>query len=143
MSKFLQTGGKIYTIERDSKMIEKAKENIQKANLEDTIIIYEGEAQKILPQIKEQFDLVFIDAGKGHYLEFLEACMGMIKNNGLIISDNILFKGMVATDDLVVKKHKTIVNRMREYLKYICNHKQLDTSLIPIGDGVALSYKRS
>ncbi len=143
MSKFLQTGGKIYTIERDSKMIEKAKENIQKANLEDTIIIYEGEAQKILPQIKEQFDLVFIDAGKGHYLEFLEACMGMIKNNGLIISDNILFKGMVATDDIVVKKHKTIVDRMWEYLKYICNHKQLDTSLIPIGDGVALSYKRS
>lgn len=143
MSNFLQKDGKITTIERYSKMIEEAKKNIEKAGLEDTISILEGEAEEILPTLNEEYDLVFIDAAKGQYLEFLNICMKLLRPGGLLISDNILYKGMIATDNLVIRRKKTIVKRMRDYLKYICNHEQLETSIIPIGDGVALSFKRS
>ena len=67
--------------------------------------------------------------------------MNLLNSGGIFVSDNILYKGMIATDKLVVRRKKTIVNRMREYLRYICNHPQLDTSIIPIGDGLAISYK--
>ena len=143
MSGFLHSGGKIITIERYPKMIEEAKKNIEKAGLEDTISILEGDAEEILPTLNEEYDLVFIDAAKGQYLEFLNSCMKLLRPGGLLISDNILYKGMIASDSLVVRRKKTIVKRMRDYLKYICNHEQLETSIIPVGDGVALSYKRS
>lgn len=143
MSNFLQKDGKITTIERYSKMIEEAKKNIERAGLKDTISILEGEAEEILPTLNEEYDLVFIDAAKGQYLEFLNICMKLLRPGGLLISDNILYKGMIATDNLVIRRKKTIVKRMRDYLKYICNHEQLETSIIPIGDGVALSFKRS
>lgn len=141
MSGFLQDGGKITTIERYSKMIEEAKKNIEKAGLENTISILEGEAESILPTLNEEFDLIFLDAAKGQYLEFLNRCMKLLRPGGLLISDNILYKGMIAADNLVVRRKKTIVKRMRDYLRYICSHEQLETSIIPIGDGVALSYK--
>lgn len=143
MSEFLRDGGEITTIERYTKMIELAKKNIDKAGLSKAINILEGNAEEILPALKGEYDLIFIDAAKGQYLEFLNHCMRLLRVGGIIISDNVLYKGMIASDQMVVRRKKTIVKRMREYLKIICNHEQLYTSIIPIGDGVALSYKRS
>lgn len=143
MAGFLKDGGKIISIERHPKMVEQAKSNIKKAGLENSITVLEGEAQEILPKLTEKFDLIFIDASKGHYLEFFNYCIDLLNDNGVLISDNVLYKGMVASDDLVERRKKTIVKRMREYLNHICNHEQLDTSIIPIGDGIALSIKRS
>ena len=143
---FASTIGKdceIITVERNEKMIEKAKENIKLAGFENNITILEGDAQELLSQVEGEFDMIFLDAAKGQYKLFYDMVIDKLKVDGLLISDNILYKGMVAHDDFVIRRKKTIVKRMRTYLDYICNCGYLDTSLIPIGDGVALSYKQN
>lgn len=132
----------IITVERNPEMISLAKENIKKANLCDRIKILEGDAEEILKNIEGEFDVIFLDAAKGQYKLFYDMVIDNLKVGGLLISDNILYKGMVAHDSFVVKRKKTIVKRMRSYLDYICSCENLDTSIIPIGDGVALSYKK-
>lgn len=138
----LAPGGRIDTIERQEEMIIKARENIKKAGLENTISIIAGDAEEVLRCLDKQYDMVFLDAAKGQYPEFLPECLRMLKNGGLLVSDNVLYKGMVASDELVVRRKKTIVNRMRTYLDSLCEDTILDTSILPVGDGVALSYKR-
>lgn len=133
----------IITVERNEKMIEKAKENIKLAGLENNITILEGDAQEKLKEVDGEFDMIFLDAAKGQYQLFYDMVIDKLKVDGLLISDNILYKGMVAHDDFVIRRKKTIVKRMRSYLDYICTCNYLDTSLIPIGDGVALSYKKA
>lgn len=134
--------GYITTIERNEERVKQAKLNIKRANLDDKIQIIQGDAQQVLEFLDEKYDLIFLDGAKGHYKEMLEKSIDLLKVQGLLIADNVLFKGMVANNDLVVRRKKTIVNRMRDYLEYICNHPKLETSIIPIGDGVAISYKR-
>lgn len=132
----------IITVERNEEMIKKAKENVKKAGFEENIKILEGNAEEILQNIEGEFDMIFLDAAKGQYKLFYDMIIDNLKTDGLLISDNILYKGMVAHDDFVVRRKKTIVKRMRNYLDYICKCDYLDTSLIPIGDGLALSYKK-
>lgn len=134
--------GHVTTIERNEQMIDIAKENIKKNNLEDQIKIIQDDAQEVLKYLDGEFDIIFLDGAKGQYNDFLDNCLRLLKVGGIIISDNILFKGMVATDELVIRRKRTIVNRMRQYLDYISHHPQLDTTIIPIGDGVAISYKK-
>ncbi|MDF2523635.1 MAG: putative O-methyltransferase [Clostridiales bacterium] len=141
-STFLQPGGVIDTIERYDLMIERAQGNIKRAGLEDTIHIIAGDAVEVLKCLDKRYDMVFLDAAKGQYPEFLPECLRMLNKGGLLISDNVLYKGMIANDDLVVRRKKTIVKRMRDYLDSICSNDELETSIIPIGDGVALSYRR-
>lgn len=131
----------IITVERNEKMIEKAKENIKLAGFEENITILEGDAEELLKTVDGKFDMIFLDAAKGQYQLFYDMVIDNLKVDGLLISDNILYKGMVAHDDFVIRRKKTIVKRMRNYLDYISNCDYLDTSLIPIGDGVAISYK--
>ncbi len=132
--------GVITTIERRDDMIEIAKENVHKSGYEGRIHILRGEAQEILPQVNDNFDMIFLDAAKSKYMDFFPYCIKNLNAGGLIVSDNVLYKGMIANDELVVRRKKTIVRRMREYLDYICNSSQFDSSIIPIGDGVALTY---
>lgn len=133
--------GHITTIERNKKMVPLAKRNIEKAGKTQNIHLIEGDAALVLKQLKDKYDLIFFDGAKGHYKYFLNESIGLLNSGGILVSDNILYKGMIATDELVVRRQRTIVNRMREYLPYICNHPQLVTSIIPIGDGLAISYK--
>lgn len=133
----------IITTERNPVMLEKAQENIKKAGLEDKIKILVGDAQETLKDVEGEFDMIFIDAAKGQYKMFFDMVIDKLKVDGLVVSDNILYKGMIASDDLVVRRKKTIVKRMRDYLDYICQSDYLDSSIIPIGDGVALSYKKA
>ncbi len=142
LSEILEPGGKIDTIERYELMVERAKNNIKKAKLEDVINIITGDALEVLKCLNKQYDIVFLDAAKGQYPEFLPECLRLLSPSGLLISDNILYKGMIATDDLVVRRKKTIVKRLRNYLDILCSSVDLETSIIPIGDGVALSYKK-
>ena len=132
----------IITIERNEKMIEQAKMNIKRAGFEKNITILEGDAEEMLKTVEGPFDMIFMDAAKGQYQLFYDMVIDKLKIDGLLISDNILYKGMIAHDDFVVRRKRTIVKRMRGYLDYICNCDYLDSSLIPIGDGVALSYKK-
>lgn len=134
--------GKVVTIEINEDMRQIAAENIKLAGYGDTIEIVAGDASDVVKDIDGQFDLIFLDGAKGHYIHLLEACLSLLKPGGLLISDNVLFRGMIACDDLVKRRKITIVKRMRKYLEAISTHPQLDTSIVPIGDGLAISYKR-
>ncbi|PRR81646.1 O-methyltransferase [Clostridium vincentii] len=136
------TNPEILTIERDTKMIELAKVNISKFGLQEKIKIEEGDCLEILESLKDSFDLVFIDAGKGHYNHFLPHCLRLLSQDGIIIADNVLFRGMVASNELVKRRKITIVKRMRTYLDLVSNDETLITSVIPMGDGIALTKRR-
>ncbi len=132
---------KITTIERREDMIELARENIKKAKLDHRIEVINGDAEEVLGDIEGEYDLIFLDAAKGQYISFFDKAKKVLAKEGLIISDNVLFKGMVASDELVIRRKKTIVKRLRTYLEYINNIDGYISSLIPIGDGVALTYR--
>lgn len=133
----------IVTIERDEKMVELAKINFDRFNLKDKIKIEEGDCLEILKKMTEPFDLIFMDAGKGHYNHFLPHCLRLLKDEGIIIADNVLFRGMVASNELVKRRKITIVKRMRTYLDMVSNDEDLITSVIPMGDGIAVTKRRS
>lgn len=132
----------IVTIERDEKMIELAKINLKRFNLQDKIKIEEGDCLEILEKLQEPFDLIFMDAGKGHYNHFLPHCLRLLKEDGIIIADNVLFRGMVASKELVKRRKITIVKRMRTYLEMVSSDENLITSVIPMGDGIAVTKRR-
>lgn len=132
----------IITIERDEKMVELAKINLKKYNLEEKIIIKQGDCLEVLEALDEKFDIIFMDAGKGHYNHFLPHCLRLLKDDGIIIADNVLFRGMVASDDLVKRRKITIVKRMRKYLDMVSQDDSLITSVIPMGDGIAVTKRR-
>lgn len=142
MAGFLHPQGRIDTIERHELMVLRARENIKRAGLLDTINIIQGEALDILSCLEKSYDMIFLDAAKGQYPEFLPECLRLLTSGGILVSDNVLYKGMVANSELVVRRKKTIVKRMKDYLTAICNDERLETSIIPIGDGVAISYKK-
>ena len=136
------TNPHITTIERSEEMIKYAKENIKSFGLEDKIVIEEGDCLEILEKLQEPYDLIFMDAGKGHYNHFLPHCLRLLKDDGIIIADNVLFRGMVASDELVKRRKITIVKRMRTYLELVSQDPDLITSVIPMGDGIAITRRR-
>ena len=137
-SEYLQENGKIDTIERDTERVKEARENIKRAEVEDKINIYEGDAVEILPTLNDEYDVVFIDAAKGKYPFFLNQALRMIKTGGMIIADNVLYKGYVMSD---YNKHKqrTAVRNLREYIAQITNNTKLETEILEVGDGLAIS----
>lgn len=132
----------ITTIERDENMIKYATDNIKRFGYDDKIKILQGECLEVLESLEDQFDMIFMDAGKGHYNHFLPECLRLLKQDGIIIADNVLFRGMVASDDLVKRRKITIVKRMRKYLDMVSNDEDLITTVIPMGDGIALTKRR-
>lgn len=137
-SEFLADGGRIDTIERDEERIQEAKENFKKVGVENKINLYEGDAVEILPNLNEKYDMVFIDAAKGKYPFFLQQALRMINENGIIFADNILYKGYVMSD---YNKHKqrTAVRNLREYIKEVSENPNLETEILEVGDGLAIS----
>ena len=139
-SKYLIENGYIDTIERDEERIKEAKENVKDLNLEEKIHIFEGDAIEILPTLKGPYDVVFIDAAKGKYPIFLSEALRMLGNNGIIVADNVLYKGYVMSD---YNKHKqrTAVRGLREFLKELNENENLTTQILEVGDGLAISKK--
>lgn len=140
-SEYLAEGGIIDTIERDEERIKETKVNIKNVGVEDKINIYEGDAVEILPTLNDKYDVVFIDAAKGKYPFFLKESLRMIKENGVIFADNILYKGYVMSD---YNKHKqrTAVRNLREYIKEVSENPDLETEILEVGDGLAISKIR-
>ena len=137
-TEFLDQNGKIDTIERDLERVKEAKENIKKVALENRINIYEGDAVEILPNLNDKYDVVFIDAAKGKYPFFLKEALRLINKNGIIFADNILYKGYVMSN---YNKHKqrTAVRNVREYIKEVSENPSLETKILEVGDGLAIS----
>lgn len=137
--------GSIDTIELSETMFEKAKDTFDQLKSivpNVTVTQHFGDAALVLGQIDKSFDLIFIDAAKGHYQTFFDLCYPKLRDGGVIISDNVLYKGMIATDEYLVRRKITIVKRMRKYLAYISNHPELSTTIMPMGDGLAISIKK-
>ena len=139
-SEYLKENGRIDTIERDAQREAEARENIKKVGVEDKIKLYEGDAVEILPTLNEKYDVVFIDAAKGKYPFFLEQALRMLKDDGIILADNILYKVYVMSD---YNKHKqrTAVTHLRQYIKEITENPELETQILEVGDGLAISKK--
>lgn len=140
-SKYLADNGKIDTIERDEERITEAKINIKDLQLEEKINIISGDAVEILPTLNEKYDAIFIDAAKGKYPCFLKEAIRMLSDRGIIIADNILYKGYTLSD---YNKHKqrTAVRGLREYLKELEKNENFETELLEIGDGLTITKRK-
>ena len=132
----------IITVERYKKHADIAVDNVFAAGYEKKIRVIEGEAAEVLHWLDGEFDFIFLDAAKGQYIEFFPDIMRILKSGGVLVSDNILYKGMVEDEEKVIHRKVTIVKRLRMYLDEITKNPLLSTSVIPIGDGVALSVKK-
>ena len=135
---YIDENGIIDTIERDHDRVIEAKENIKRVGVQDRINILEGDAVEILPTLNNKYDAVFIDASKGKYPFFLKESVRMLNKNGIIFADNILYKGYVMSD---YNKHKqrTAVRNLREYIKLVTENPNLETEILEVGDGLAVS----
>lgn len=141
-AKFLNDSEKsrVDTIEiEDGRCIE-AKANIEAVGFKDKINVIHGDAVEVLPTLNEIYDVVFIDAAKGKYLTFLEHAIRLVKKGGYIIADNVLYKGYVLSD---YNKHKqrTAVTKLRKYLEISQENPNLETQILHVGDGLAISKK--
>ena len=135
---------KITTLECNAEMVVLARENIKNAGYSEKISVIEADAKDYLSYIDddEVFDVIFLDGPKAHYIYMLDECVRLLKKGGVIISDNVLYKGMTADDNHVVRRKITIVKRLRRYIDMLMEHPELETSLLPLGDGVTISVKK-
>ena len=133
----------ITTIENYAKRVPIARENFKKAGREDQITLLEGDAKEILPTLKEPFDFIFMDAAKGQYIHFLPELVRLLKQDGTLVSDNVLQDGDILESKFAVtRRNRTIHKRMREYLYEVMHHDSLVSAVLPIGDGLTVSSKK-
>ena len=136
---------KITTLERDLEMIIKATENIANHSLNDNINLISGDALVTLPELikqKETYDFIFIDAAKGQYRNFFEYAMKLQNNTGVILTDNVLFKGYATGKLTDHKRFQKLGEKINTYNKWLMKNEKYDTSIIPVGDGIAFSVKK-
>ena len=132
----------IVTIEYYDKRIPIAKNNFIRAGKESQITLLEGDAAEVLPTLKDPFDLMFMDAAKGQYIHFLPEVFRLLKNGGVLVSDNVLQDGDIIESHFIVeRRNRTIYKRMREYLYELTHRDDLTTAVLPIGDGITVSTK--
>jgi predicted O-methyltransferase YrrM len=133
---------KVTTIERDHQSYLMALDNVKKALMNDQIDIIFGDAHDV-EVTDDDFDVIFIDAAKASYIRFFEKFKDHLKTGGIIISDNLLFRGMVSDSEQVIDKNKRqLVKKIRDYNEYIINHKMFDTCIYDIVDGISVSIKK-
>lgn len=144
MSEYAPQGCQITTIEKYEPRIPIARENFKKAEKEDCITLLEGDATDILKELRGTYDLIFMDAAKGQYIHFMPDILRLLAEDGLLISDNVLQDGdVIESRYAVVRRNRTIHSRMREYLFELTHHPQLETCILPVGDGITLSVKNT
>lgn len=146
MSEYAPLGCHITTIEKYDKRIPVAKENFEKAGKSEVITLLEGDATQILAALDEEegYDLIFMDAAKGQYINFLPDILRLLSRDGILVSDNIMQEGeIIESKYAVTRRNRTIHNRMREYLYALTHSDELETVILPIADGVTLSTRKN
>ena len=142
MSEYAPKGCHITTIENYEPRIPIALKNIKDNNKKDAITLLEGDALKILPTLNDEYDLIFMDAAKGQYINYLPDLIRLLKDGGTLISDNVLQDGdIIESKYAIVRRNRTIHNRMREYLYELKHNDKLTTAILPVGDGITVSVK--
>lgn len=143
MTEYMGKDCKIITIENMESRIKKAHENIKKTGRESMIYMIEGDATVELSKINETFDMIFIDAAKGQYNSYFNDIISKLRPGGILLSDNVLQDGdIVNSRYAVTRRNRTIHSRMREYLYMITHNDVVDSIILPVGDGVAISIKK-
>ena len=143
MSEYAPEDCHITTIEKYEKRIPLAKENFKKAGREDRISLLEGDAAEILKELEGPYDMIFMDAAKAQYIHFLPEILRLLSQGGVLISDNVLQDGdIIESRFAVTRRNRTIHARMREYLYEIKHNVNLETVILTLGDGTAVSVKR-
>lgn len=143
MSESVPAGCRITTIENYEKRIPVARENFRRAGKEEQITLIEGDAADVLKTLEGPYDFIFMDAAKGQYIHFLPEILRLLPPGGCLVSDNVMQDGDVIESRFAVeRRNRTIHARMREYLYELKHHPELETSIIPLGDGVAVSVKK-
>lgn len=143
MSENMPENCRITTIENYEKRIPVAKNNFKRAGKEEVITLLEGDAMDILKELDGTYDFIFMDAAKGQYINFLPELLRLMPVGGLLISDNVLQEGDIVESRYgVTRRNRTIHTRMREYIYTLTHAEQLETSIVPIGDGITLSVKK-
>ena len=144
MSEYAPENCHITTIENYEKRITIARENFKKAGREDRITLLEGDAADILKDLNDTYDFIFMDAAKGQYLHFLPEVLRLLPTGGILLSDNVLQEGDVLESRFAVtRRNRTIHSRMREYLYELKHHPDLETVILPVGDGVTISVRKT
>ena len=144
MDEYAPKGCHITTIEKYEKRIPIALENFKKAGKEESITLIEGDALEVLASLEGTYDLIFMDAAKGQYINFLPDILRLLPEGGLLLSDNVLQDGDVLQSRFAVtRRNRTIHARMRDYLYTLTHHDQLATTILPVGDGITMSVKRT
>lgn len=144
MSEYMPEDGRITTIEKYEKRIPVARENFRRAGKEEQITLIEGDALEVMQSLEDSYELIFMDAAKGQYIHYLPEAVRLLSAGGVLVSDNVLQDGDVIESRFAVeRRNRTIHSRMREYLYELKHHEQLETSILPLGDGIALSVKRA
>ncbi len=143
MSEYAPEDCHITTIEKYEKRIPIAKENFKRAGREDKITLLEGDAAEILKELNGTYDFIFMDAAKGQYIFFLPDVLRLLSKGGILLSDNVLQDGdIIESRFAVTRRNRTIHSRMREYLYELKHHPDLETVVLPVGDGVTISVKK-
>ena len=143
MAKYTSEDTRIVTIEKYEKRIPVAKANFRAAGMDHRITLLEGDALEILREMEDSFDLIFMDAAKGQYIHFYPEVMRLLAPEGILVSDNVLQEGdLIESHFAVERRNRTIYKRMREYLYVLKHDERLETSILPVGDGAAVSYKK-
>ena len=132
----------LYTVEMDEETADTARQNFIDAGVGDRVHILRGKAEDILPYIKDKYDLIFLDGPKGQYLALSEYLLPMLNSGGVFVCDNVLFRGMVSGKRKVKARKRTLVKKLDMFLKSISGDQNLITSVIPIGDGMSISFKK-
>ena len=143
MAQSLPEDAAITTIEREEAAAQIARENIAQFGLDGRIDVLSADAEALLETLDGSYDMIFMDGAKAHYIHFLPHCIRLLRKGGVLVSDNILYGGMVANRDLLIRRKITIVKRLKKYIDALCKDERLETSLLSIGDGVSVSYKKS
>ena len=144
MSEYAPSGCRITTIENYEKRIPIARENFKRAGREEQITLIEGDAAEVLGQLEGEYDFIFMDAAKGQYIHYLPDVMRLLADGGCLVSDNVMQDGDVIESRFAVeRRNRTIHARMREYLYELKHREDLVTSILPLGDGAAVSIKRN
>lgn len=142
LARSVPDGGIVDTIEINEEMIDRASGYIKRAGLEERIRILNGDAAEVLQCLGTPYDFIFLDAAKGRYVDFLPDCLRLLNPGGVFVTDNVLYRGMVAKDGFIEHKHRTITVKLREYLKLLCSNDELVTGIVPAGDGIAICLKK-
>lgn len=142
MSEYMPEGGHITTVENYEKRIPIALENIRRAGRKEQITLLEGDALEIMKTLQGPYDFIFMDAAKGQYIQYMPEAVRLLASGGVLVSDNVLQDGDIIQSRFAVeRRNRTIHSRMREYLYQLKHDERLKTSILPLGDGIALSVK--